>query len=397
MTHFARHSLPISILLAAACGGRDAQDTYDVRDSAGITIHENLAGQWSEATAWTLSSDPVLTIGTLDGPEEYQLFRVRAAVRIGTGDIVVANGGTSELRFYDSNGAHLRTVGREGGGPGEFKGMGGAWRLGNDSIVVSDFGNARLAVFDSHGELGRTFRLDQVPDAGRAVPVSVFADGSFLLSAIARPPGEPQQGLRRDSILYVRQSATGELLEELVKRPGRERLIAQLEGNRIAIMSAPYGPTPSAAAAGARWFYGFGKRYEIEVYAVDGTLTHLYRRAKENRPITAEIAEAYRERMSGSNMPPAFARLRAGMGLPETMPAFGRIVTSDNGGLWVQNYTLPDEQPSWAVFRDDGRYLGDVDTPMSARVLHIGDDFVLVSWEDELEVEYVQMYELIMP
>ena len=34
---------------------------------------------------------------------------------------------------------------------------------------------------------------------------------------------------------------------------------------------------------------------------------------------------------------------------------------------------------------------------MSARVLHIGDDFVLVSWEDELEVEYVQMYELIMP
>jgi hypothetical protein len=89
--------------------------------------------------------------------------------------------------------------------------------------------------------------------------------------------------------------------------------------------------------------------------------------------------------------------MRASMPIPETMPAYRSFIVSDNGSLWVQNYTRSSEQPSWAVFRDDGRYLGDVDTPMSARVMHIGDDFVLVSWEDELEVEYVQMYELIIP
>ncbi len=40
---------------------------------------------------------------------------------------------------------------------------------------------------------------------------------------------------------------------------------------------------------------------------------------------------------------------------------------------------------------------GDVETPMGAGVTHIGDDFVLVIWEDELEVQQLQMYELIKP
>ncbi len=85
------------------------------------------------------------------------------------------------------------------------------------------------------------------------------------------------------------------------------------------------------------------------------------------------------------------------MPMPETFPAYRGFIASDDGDLWVENYTIPSEQPSWAVFRDDGRYLGDVDTPMGAEVTHIGDDFVLVIREDELEVQHVQMYELIKP
>ncbi len=88
--------------------------------------------------------------------------------------------------------------------------------------------------------------------------------------------------------------------------------------------------------------------------------------------------------------------------MPETFPAYRFFIASDDGSLWVENYpsrpTRPNgEQPSWAVFRDDGRYLGDVETPMGEQVTHIGDDFVLVIWEDELEVQQVQMYELIKP
>ena len=70
------------------------------------------------------------------------------------------------------------------------------------------------------------------------------------------------------------------------------------------------------------------------------------------------------------------------------MPAYKSFMGSDDGSLWVENYTHIDsnEQPSWAVFRHDGRYLGVVETPMGAQVTHIGDDFVLVLSQDELGV-----------
>ncbi len=55
---------------AAGCGQETTTDTqaFQVRDSAGVTIHENSVGEWTEETAWRLSSRPTLTIGVIDGP-----------------------------------------------------------------------------------------------------------------------------------------------------------------------------------------------------------------------------------------------------------------------------------------------------------------------------------------
>ena len=75
--------IPILFLVAtlgtAACGQETAPDgpAFQVRDSAGITIYENSAGEWTEETAWRLSSEPTLAIGIFDGPEEYLLFQAR--------------------------------------------------------------------------------------------------------------------------------------------------------------------------------------------------------------------------------------------------------------------------------------------------------------------------------
>jgi hypothetical protein len=61
----------------------------------------------------------------------------------------------------------------------------------------------------------------------------------------------------------------------------------------------------------------------------------------------------------------------------------------------VQYYTREDEQPRWSAFREDGRYLGDIDVPMGARVLDIGADYWVLLETDELDVEYVRVFEFI--
>ena len=63
-------TLAILIIQAVAgCGQDPAQETqaFQVRDSAGVAIGDNSAGEWTEATAWRLSSAPILTIGEFDG------------------------------------------------------------------------------------------------------------------------------------------------------------------------------------------------------------------------------------------------------------------------------------------------------------------------------------------
>ena len=162
-----------------------------------------------------------------------------------------------------------------------------------------------------------------------------------------------------------------------------------------------YSTSPTATVFGDRWYYGSGESWEIGVYSPDGALTHLFRRDEPNRPFAPEVEEEEEESESASgpesDQQAAFDEFYASMPIPETFPAYRSFKVSDDGSLWVENYIHASEQPSWEVFRHDGRYLGVVETPMGARVMQIGDDFVLAIWEDELEIQQVRMYELIKP
>jgi hypothetical protein len=386
-----------SLVLSAACGfdGRAGSQVV-VRDSAGIEIVENVSPTWAEGEGWRLSDEPVLTIGVVEGPEEYQLFDVFAALRLKSGEIVVAMFQTNKLRFYDSTGTFLRSVGREGGGPGEFSQMMEMWHINPDSLAVFEYGNARVTVLSARGVFGRTFRFDQVPNRALTLPAGPFADGSFLGWSHAWQTEVRGEGIHRGTAIFVHSTRDGELIDTLVRRPGVVRNHATVAG-RDMMASPPFPRNFSAAVSANGWFYGAKDEFEIELYSPDGRLRRLIRRAVANRPVTAEHAEEWRqwalERYS--QMPAVFRNWRANQPVPETMPAHDAMVSDDEGNLWVAEYRLPNEQPSWAVFDVDGRFLGNVDTPARGEVTHIGSDFVLGVWKGEMDVEQVRMYRLV--
>lgn len=104
------------VTVQAACDAGDGSSGPVVRDSAGVTIVENSEPQWSDALAWRIVGVPTLDIGTLEGLPEYEFFGVGGAVVMTNGTVVVSNGGTNELRFFDSAGGFLRATGGKGGG-----------------------------------------------------------------------------------------------------------------------------------------------------------------------------------------------------------------------------------------------------------------------------------------
>lgn len=102
---------------------------------------------WAGDTLWSVGAEPEVSIGVVDGPAEYQLSDVSSAVRLPDGRILVADGGSGELRYYGADGEHLRSVGGVGEGPGEFTSLAGL-ALVADTLFVYDRDLARLSLVD---------------------------------------------------------------------------------------------------------------------------------------------------------------------------------------------------------------------------------------------------------
>lgn len=69
---------------------------------------------------WTVTSEPELRLGAVDGEDPHTFGSVEGIVQRSDGVIVVADGQAQELRAFDPDGAHLWTAGGPGEGPGEF-------------------------------------------------------------------------------------------------------------------------------------------------------------------------------------------------------------------------------------------------------------------------------------
>jgi hypothetical protein len=397
--------------LMASCGGDLAGDStaFAVRDSAGVQIAESSGPAWGEAEGWRLSPEPMLQIGEAEGAAPYLLSGVNSAIRRRDGTIVLTNSGSQEIRFYDSDGRHVRSAGRKGGGPGEFEYLSWVSLLAGDTLVAYDMIARRLSRFSSDGEFVRSTSLDAVatPDQPFLEVVSALHDGSLVVR-FSRPEDADRSGdgLHRVGTVFLWLSPEGELRDTISAQPFLDtyRLSVTLPGGVTgrSIRPPTFGRVQVAAVTGNRVVLGSNDGFELGVYAPDDALERLVRVRTEPRPVTDAMLEANAreslarlERMRNQQARPLMERSIKETPHAATLPFYRQFRGDDAGNLWVLKYEAPGERAGdWTIFDPEGRLLGDVTMPESFRPLHIGADFVLGVWSDELDVERVQMYRL---
>ena len=211
----------LMILLAAAaawaCAGDASPSTTAlIRDSAGVRIVEHPAS--FAADTWHLATTPSLRIGAEEGANS--LDRVEGAHQLSDGRVVVANRGTRQLKYFDSQGNLLHNAAREGEGPGELSWISWSVTCGTDSVYVWDPFLARLSVFGPSGGFARSVNLrleDNTPPTGDAT----CDDGMILMQR--RVPLPRQAGPRRDRVGLVLFDLDGRLVYDLGEFPGPER------------------------------------------------------------------------------------------------------------------------------------------------------------------------------
>ncbi len=379
------------IFLVAACAADDAPERVAVRDSAGVTIVENSTLALESAPTWSLSPQPELTIGVLEGDPAYQLHFVGGGALMPDGRIAVLNSGTRELRFYDAAGWHLATVGGDGEGPGEFRGPFGLVRLAGDSLLVWDARLQRLSLFDGGGNFARTITLE------RAVMnpefLGAFDDGSVAILDLRLEV--PEQGFGISNSTIVRYHVDGSFADSLGAYPWMEtgRIGSaenMLVGGRI------FAPRSSAAIGRDELWFGTAAEPSVGRYDRTGQLTHIVRWDAGDRTATSSDRDVYLRNRFEDPTTPAAAIFRD-LPMHERFPAYEQLGVDRSGRLWVKSYRRPGQEgpDTWLVFDPQGALAGRIELPEEMRVLEVAeDDRVLAVVEDELDVQRVVVYTL---
>lgn len=403
----------------ASTSGATGAPQHEIHDSAGIRIVQNRAPAPGSRLGWVVGDAPVVSIGTRDASEAFQFHRVGDATRLADGRIVVANGGSNELLVFDADGNHLGAWAGEGDGPGEFWDLSTVRPWPGDSLIAGDDLQGRASIFDLAGAHGRTMSLRGPPDpatremaaAGQApeaeigsvephIVLRVLPDGTLL----TRTPRGYAQGFHRWESPYALMDAEGATRASLGNYLGIETFSAfyqQADGNYAVIpLWHPFGKTTVTTAWGDLAAIGDTETYEIRAYRSDGSLARIVRRNHDARiPTQAEQDEAFRNRFAGLSEEDREPRMEVAATVPlvESFPAYSRLRGDALGNLWVGEFKLPEasyEGALWTVFDAEGRVLGFVETPGGLSIFEIGEDYVLGSTTDEVDVEYVQVWEL---
>ena len=366
--------------------GGDLATTFD---SIGDVVHVTNAGTPPE---WRLA--PVASIGpkTLTdqaAPEEFGLVN---GVALGPdGNVFVADARNLEIRVFGLDGAHRRTFGRDGEGPGEFRSIYSLAWVG-DRLLAMDPRLGRIGEFSAEGEwLGQRRTaggLSGSPAFMRFYPVGAneafrfarVADGTALV-------GHHSRGETGDTVSFLWAPANS---------PGAiEVIICEAEG-----VSGFFGHSFAPRfvqhpASGGVMYSGWTYSYRIAVTRSDGDTLRVIERTLPAEPITdeewaagsAEFEEFRNRWPDASCNPRGFTR-------PDRKSFIKQIFVAPDGKLWVEVIRTAGNR--WEFFDPEGRLLGSVPAvPHTERTVPVfrGDHLATIR-QDELELDHVDVWRL---
>jgi hypothetical protein len=414
--------LPALILSLALAGslwacreGGGAADYTHIDDLAPLTLVEEVR------------------IGSVDDPD-VGFSRIGRIHVDADGMVFVHESTDQQIRLYDAEGRFVRSYGRRGDGPGEFRVILGFGLLG-DTLWVSDGGARRLTLFSRSGDLLHTVSprvMVQMEGLGRysgAPSGSIYPNELGPRGEILGRPSSPMYPNLPDSIVripVIRFDTTGAILDTVETTPtvisyrAAEFTYDRPEGGR----STSYiriGPPVSDSAtvlADLRPDDHVGPDHRVAIHwAVTGSSTPsgvltVTRTTPAGdtvmhggvgyapRAVTPEFLDSVADqRPRGLRLPASdsaeLARFtRSVMQWPPHHQPTVQWEASDEGTIRLRLSEADASANRWVVFTGDGRVRGLVDLEPATRIQWLEGDRMWVVETDAFEVPWLVRYRL---
>jgi hypothetical protein len=272
------------------------------------------------------------------------------------GNVYLLDRQLAEVKIFSEDGEFIRSIGREGEGPGEFNFPNAMFFTADGNIGVIQIQPGKIVILTPEGEPAGEHPLPKQPDGGvvalvggqangnnlvLAAAVSAFSEGSFAQTRyLASIDGEGNEISRYCSDVRKIDFADAKL-DELVWDTFDRRWLVDNDGRVYAATTYP--------------------DYRIHVWDADGTVNRVIEREYTHRKRTAE------EKQTITDLYAIFARQipNSTVNISDNHKDIESLYVRDDGAIWVlsSNGTRDADEGTIGIFDvyyKDGRFVREV-------------------------------------
>ena len=247
-----------------------------------------------------LHGEADLTIGELDGAEEYTFARLGGIAVDSGGRLLVVDNGANTVRVFSPDGKFRCAIGRRGQGPGELMEP-CCIALRGDTLWVRNNGNTRYEVFvvgDTAAVYQTSVRMAH-HDANRWAPMTFDSAGNVIDIGLA--PSVPGGSSEQPPLTRFHLDRTGRIVaQESIPDPPQDstpvhKAVGKIPGGTV--LRYIYPPYPPLALRAHSPFgeqaRAVSSRYSVGWFSSDGSLLRTITGTAEPPTLTAaEVARA---------------------------------------------------------------------------------------------------------
>lgn len=334
MKQLTRWMLFLSIIIAVlSCQKQTTKWQGTIEEENDIIVVKNPQEPMYGEEIFSLEEE--LSIGVVEGKEEFLFSEIRRIAVDEQGRIYVLDLKEHSVKIFDENGSFVKKFGKKGQGPGEFQFPFEIFILGKDEIVVQ---SVHFSLFSRDGDYKRS--ISTTPT--RLGPAKMDSEGNIVGLVVVMEEENPRYELKKfDSEMNLLHSLGSSSIPKLradTFNPFFPRLLWCIGLNDQIIC-------------------GTQDKYKITIFDSEGKATRKI--SKEFTPIKIDQADID-ERTEGM-----LPEMKSRMTIPKYHNAFLWISADDEGKIFVQTWERTYNRDGYLfdIFDQEGKYLAKVPIP----------------------------------
>jgi hypothetical protein len=318
----------------------------------------------------TLEFEKRVTFGDTDG---VLLGRVVGTAVDEHGRMYIGDWDANTVFVFSDNGSFVQSLGREGGGPGEFRSI---YHMGihEGMLHVYDFNQQRMNVFSTE-MLEFTYTVSLQFEEERNSDMSIWTASAFFLLNNGNYLMQFVPGLlettdeERMQHLYI-VSDQGRILSDLIlELPWGREFITDRDIPR-AIM-VPYAPQTLLNVSGDAIYSLWSKDLAVKKYDLNGNYKNAFFHPVEKSNLDRQDI-LNRDEFDD----PQSRQMVRNLTLPESWPAVRDFVLDDENRFWISLINNDGDENEWWVLQENGELIARFIWPENRRIRHVKNGFI---------------------